>query len=140
MLALSPHDSVNLAAVLHYRMELGKNNVYILQSKPDNGSKKSQNGSLRRGKRLFGAEVTYETMESALAAGATVKITDLTDAFGMAELLETHGEEMIPLFAIDEHEHIHVFSAEQEVEPEADWSVISLVPETAVSQDKPSAA
>ncbi len=79
-------------------------------------------------------------MESALAAGATVKITDLTDTFGMTELLATHGEEMIPLFAIDEREHIHVFSAEQEVEPEADWSVISLVPETAVASDKPSTA
>ncbi len=136
MLALSPHDSVNLASVMHYRMELGKNNVYILQSKPVNGGTKSLNGSSsRRGKRLFGAEVTYETLEAALAAGATIKITDLTDAFGMTELLETHGEEMIPMFAIDERERIHVFSAEQEVEPEAGWSVISLVPETAVAHD-----
>ena len=34
MLALSPLENVNLSAVMHYRMELGRNNVFIIQSKP----------------------------------------------------------------------------------------------------------
>ncbi len=130
MLALSPHDSVNLSTALHYRMELGKNNVYTLQTKPDNGSAKSrQVSALRRGKNLFNAETTYETLQTALAAGATIKITALTEAFGMSELLQTHGEGFLPLFAVDGREHIHVFSADEVVKPTAGWSVVSLVPQ-----------
>jgi hypothetical protein len=130
MLALAPQDSVNLAAALHYRMELGKNNVYTLHSKPKNGASKSQQVSaLRRGKNLFNAETTYDTLQTALAAGATIKITDLTEAFGMSELFQTHGEGIIPLFAVDEREHIHVFSADEVVNPSAGWSVVSLVPQ-----------
>ncbi|WP_020677852.1 cation:proton antiporter [Geopsychrobacter electrodiphilus] len=128
MLALSPHDSVNLAAALHYRMELGKNNVYTLQSKPSNGGTNSQQVSaLRRGKSLFGTKVTYESLQSALAAGAAIKITNLTESFGMAELQTTHGEGLIPLFAIDERERIHVFSVGETVAPVEGWSVLSLV-------------
>ena len=130
MLALAPQDSVNLAAALHYRMELGKNNVYTLNSKPENGGSKTQQVSaLRRGKSLFNAETTYDTLQTALTAGATIKITDLTEAFGMSELVKTHGEGILPLFAIDEREHIHVFSADEVVEPIAGWSVVSLVPQ-----------
>jgi NhaP-type Na+/H+ or K+/H+ antiporter len=128
MLALSPHDSVNLAAALHYRMELGKNNVYTLQSKGGNsGAKSQQVSALRRGKSLFAAEVTYEALQAALAAGATIKSTNLTESFGMAELRTTHGENFIPLFAIDERERIHVFNVDEAVEPAAGWSVLSLV-------------
>lgn len=130
MLALSPHDSVNLATALHYRMELGKNNVYTLYSKPDNGGTKSrQVSSMRRGKNLFNAETTYKTLQTALAAGATIKITDLTETFGMSELFQTHSAGIIPLFAVDGREHIHVFSADEVVEPSAGWSVVSLVPQ-----------
>ena len=129
MLALAPQDSVNLAAALHYRMELGKNNVYTLQSKSGNGGSKSrQISALRRGKNLFNTETTYDTLQTALAMGATIKITDLTEAFGMSELFQTHGEGIIPLFAVDDRERIHVFSADEVVKPGAGWSVLSLVP------------
>jgi len=131
MLALSPHDSVNLAAALHYRMELGKNNVYSLLSKESNGSSNSQQVSaMRRGKSLFGSEVTYTSLQSALAAGAAIKITNLTESFGTAELRKTHGEGIIPLFAIDERERIHVFSVGETVVPGAGWSILSLVPQS----------
>ena len=47
----------------------------------------------------------------------------------MAELRKTHGEGIIPLFAIDERERIHVFSVDEVVEPAAGWSIVSLVPQ-----------
>jgi NhaP-type Na+/H+ or K+/H+ antiporter len=132
MLALAPQESLNLAAALHYRMELGKNNVYVLQSQLENGLTKNQQVSaLRRGRTLFGAELTYDQFATALAAGAQIKTTQLTESFGMEQLFDTHGEKTIPLFAIDPRERIHVFCAEDQVSAEAGWSVISLVDKVA---------
>ena len=136
MLALAPQDSINLAAALYYRMELGKNNVYVLQSLPENGRSKNLQVSMhRRGRTLFGATVTYDQLAKALAAGAQIKTTQLTESFGMEQLLDTHGTQTLPLFAIDSRERIHVFCAENPVSAEAGWSVISLVDK--VSETKP---
>ncbi len=129
MLALAPQESVNLAAVLHYRLELGKNNVYLVQAKPiDEPSVKQRKSAYRWGKLLFGEEVSYASLAEALKAGASIKTTKLTENFGLADLFATHGQQTLPLFAIDPRERIHVFSFEEEVVPEAGWSVISLVP------------
>jgi len=128
MLALSPHESVNLAVALHYRQELGKNNIYVLQSKPSDKISPTQRVAAdRRGDTLFGAEVTYSTLTAALTAGGSIKSTKLTENFGFSELLATHGQGIIPLFAIDPRERIRVFTAEKKVSPEAGWQVISLV-------------
>ncbi len=129
MLALSPHDSVNLAAALHYRQELGKNNVYVAQSKPSEDILKTQQiAPQRRGKTLFGDQVTYASLASALAKGGTIKTTKLSEEFDFTELLETHGKQTLPMFAIDPQERIHVFCAEETVDLNAGWSVICLVP------------
>ncbi len=128
MLAFSDQDSINLAAALHYRMELGKNNVYVLQSQPaEDMSKALRVPASRRGRTLFGPEVTYDLLATAIAGGAQIRTTQLTESFGMDQLFETHGERTIPLFAIDPRERIHVFCAEQTITAEAGWSVVSLV-------------
>lgn len=128
MLALSPHDSINLAAALRYRLDFGKNNVYVTQSKPTDGVPKSQQISAqRRGKTLFGNDVTYASLTSALAKGGAIKTTNLTESFSFTDLFKTHGEQTVPLFAIDPRERIHVFCAEETVTPEAGWAVICLV-------------
>ncbi len=128
MLALADQESINLAAALHYRMELGKNNVYVLQSQPaEDQSKALRVPASRRGRTLFGAEVTYDQLAAAIAEGAQIRTTQLTESFGMEQLFEVHGETTIPLFAIDPRERIRVFCAEQTITAEAGWSVISLV-------------
>ncbi len=131
MLALAPQESVNLAAALHYRLELGKNNIYVLQAQPiDASTPKNRQKSARQGKTLFGDEISYASLAAAVGAGATVKTTKLSESFSFSELLQTHGPGTLPLFAIDPRERIHVFSVEEEVSPEAGWAVISLVPQS----------
>ncbi len=138
MLALAPHESVNQAATMHYRLELGKNNVYLAQSKPtEETSPKHRVAAYRSGKTLFGDKVTYDSLAKAISAGATMKTTKLTENFRFAELLETHGPEMVPMFAVDAREHIHVFSVEEKVTPEAGWSIISLAPPEKPPQQTP---
>ncbi len=137
MLALADLDSINLAAALHYRMELGKNNVYVLQSQPAEDLARSLRVSAsRRGRTLFGAEVTYDMLSTAFAAGAQVRTTQLTESFGMDQLFATHGEQTVPLFAIDPRERIYVFCAEQTISAEAGWSIISLVEKAAEPVNK----
>jgi len=138
VLALAPHESVNLAAALHYRLELGKNNIFLTQSKPmEETSATLRVAAYRSGKTLFGDKVTFDSLAKAIAAGATMKTTKLTENFSFAELLETHGPEIVPMFAVDAREHIHVFSVEEKLTPEAGWSIISLAPADQKPQAEP---
>ncbi|SDZ80248.1 sodium/proton antiporter, CPA1 family [Desulfuromusa kysingii] len=128
LLALSSYDSVNMAAVLHYRMELGKDNVYMLQSKSGDVEKVKQIPAYRRGKLLFSEGVTYSTLAAKLKSGGVIKVTKLTESFSFDNLHDVHGEDLIPLFAIDPRENIQMFTQEKSIDPGAGWSVISLVP------------
>ena len=128
LLGLCAHDSVNLAAILHYRLELGKNNVYMLQSKAGDAEKIKQIPAYRRGKLLFAKDVTYAVLASILDRGGSIKMTKLTESFDFDTLREVHGADLIPLFAIDPRENIQVFNQEESIKLDAGWSVISLVP------------
>ncbi len=57
-----------------------------------------------------------------------MKTTKLTENFSFAALLATHGPEMVPMFAVDAREHIHVFNVKEKLTPQAGWSIISLAP------------
>lgn len=70
LLALSEHENLNVAAIMHYRMEFGQNNVFLLQSRSDQGlSPKLKVVSRRRGYTLFGSRVTYESLAAMLKRG-----------------------------------------------------------------------
>ncbi len=128
VLALSPHENVNVAAVMHYRMEVGRNNVFIIQSKPkEKVSERARLPAQRKGKTLFGSKVTYAYMASALSLGGKIQTTKLTERFGFNEFLEKHKQLAVPLFAIENKGKIHVFCEEQRIEPKPKWSIIYLL-------------
>ncbi|WP_321366355.1 sodium:proton antiporter [uncultured Desulfuromusa sp.] len=128
LLALSSYDGVNMAAILQYRLELGKNNVYMLQSKAGEVEKVQQIPAYRRGQLLFSKGATYASLAAMLKSGGVIKATKLTESFNFENLREVHGDDLIPLFAINPRENIQVFTQEHSIEPGAGWSVISLVP------------
>lgn len=128
LLALSSYDSVNMAAILQYRLELGKNNIYMLQSKAGDVEKVQEIPAYRRGQLLFSKGVTYASLAAMLKSGGVIKVTKLTESFDFENLREVHGDDLIPLFAINPRENIQVFTQEHSIEPGAGWSVISLVP------------
>lgn len=127
MLALSPLEHVNVAAVMHYRMELGKNKVFVVLSRPEKeeGDKMKLPPS-RRGEVLFGRDVTYDQLDGLLAGGGEIRTTKITQRFTCEMYRDMHGDRVVPLFLIDPKGRVHVVTNSGTVCPEPGWTMISL--------------
>lgn len=127
MLALSSSETENIAAVMHYRLELGKNNVYVLQTKAKKYLADERNLPFeRRGKALFGSTVTYQFLASALAEGAEIKTTRFTEEYTFETLLKQNPNKVLPLFAIDAKGRVVVRVDNDGILPGPGWAMISL--------------
>lgn len=128
LLAMTPSEDQNAVATLHYRLEFGPDAVYAVNTRTARDAAEKMKAAIkRRGKTLFGEKVTYGMLASILARGGDIKTTRLTDVFGFEDYLEAHPTKIIPMFAIDARDRIHVFSTERTPQPKAGWSVMSLV-------------
>jgi hypothetical protein len=128
LLALTPNGDQNALTTLHYRMEFGPDAVYAIQTGREKGSTEKMKAAVkRRGRTLFGPKITYSMLASILAKGGDVKTTKLTEQFSLENLRAARPGKMIPLFAIDPKDRIHVYTAEQAPDPAAGWTLLSLV-------------
>jgi len=82
MLGLSAHENMNVSSMMHYRLELGANAVFLIQSKVAMNRKDERTtAAILRGRTLFGWDVTYGKLAVMLSKGAEIKTTRLTDTF-----------------------------------------------------------
>lgn len=129
MLALSPYTSENIAALMHYRMELGRNSVYMLQSKrPDELSDKEEVPVENKGKVLFGSDITYGFLFDALTAGGEIRTSTFTEKFTYEMFVEQAGEQVVQLFVIDAKGRVIIRGDNDRVRPEPGWAMIALFP------------
>lgn len=127
MLAMSPYESENTAAVMHYRHELGRNNVYVIQSRPEEERVETMKLPVqRRGKILFGKEITFAHLSGALAEGADILSTKLTEEFSYDTFIAVHGKRARVLFLIDPKGMVHPTGEHLKMKPEAGSILISL--------------
>ncbi|WP_458776875.1 cation:proton antiporter [Desulforhopalus sp. 52FAK] len=137
LLAISPYESVNFGAVMHFRGELGNNNVFLIRSqamwaqKSHRSSKSSvSNDSTtivsarkktdsrflpgnNRGRLLFDAKISYLQFSEALASGAELIKIVVDQNTSVQEIVEKKSEHLIPLFFIDQKDHIHIITAQE---------------------------
>ncbi len=130
MLALSPYDSENIAALMHYRMELGRNSVYMLQSNRDEEQDDKDMGvpTERKGNVLFGRNITYGFLFDALTAGGEIRTSILSEKFTYETFVEQAGEQAVQLFVIDEKGRVTIRGDNDRVHPEPGWAVVALFP------------
>ncbi|MBU0673404.1 MAG: cation:proton antiporter [Proteobacteria bacterium] len=129
MLALSARGPLNTAACMHYRMELGYNSVFALQTTATGDlTEERKASSHRRGHLLFNRDVTYSSLAGLFGKHWNLRKTGLTDVFDYGAYLDRYNGRIIPMFAITPRGKLRVFSADLVVAPQAGWSVISLVP------------
>lgn len=127
MLALSPFENVNISSAMHYRMELGSNNVFIIQSRPQKKVvEREKIPTQKLGKTLFGNEWTFATMASALSNGGEIRTTRLTEQFGIADFQNKNGASALLLFALDTKGTVHVYTEEKKPVPKEKWAIIYL--------------
>jgi len=127
MLAITPHQSMNVAAVLHYRLELGRNNVFLIETAPTD--KITDRVTLSRKintEILFGRDITYSSLASALSEGGEIRTAKLTSEFGYDEFAQKYDSQATPLFAIDPRERFHIVTEKKRIHPEAGWFIIYL--------------
>jgi NhaP-type Na+/H+ or K+/H+ antiporter len=130
LLALYPHESLNIAAIMHYRLEFGTENIFYLPTRPAGHVPANlQVTARRRGRTLFGPDITYATLASTLNQNGRITTVKLTAEFTFADFLARYDSGAVPLFAIDPRDRIHLFTLEAQVTPGPGWTLVSLVPD-----------
>jgi hypothetical protein len=112
---------------MRYRSEFGERNIYLLMTGTEASvSEKHKITTEQRGYILFGEEMTYSRLASLLSQGAEIRSTKLSEEFDFDDFLIEKGSEAEPLFAINPKGRLYVFVVEEELHPEAGWTLISL--------------
>lgn len=127
VLALSSHETINVAAAMYYQNELGADKVYVIQSKLRRGvSERIRLPSWRLPRTLFGSTIAFSYLFWALSHGGSIHTTRLTARFSYTQFRKQHKTRVVPLFALDPKGMVHVFCSESVVEPKAGWRLIYL--------------
>ncbi|WP_136806052.1 cation:proton antiporter [Desulfosediminicola flagellatus] len=128
VLTICPYENINAAAVMHFRMELGNENVFTMPKSQTNGLEGQRLSVQRQGSLLFGNELTYSLMASALSKNGEIRTTTLTEKFDFKTFLERHQQRgVVPLFALRPDGKIHVFSDNRQISPKPEWTIIYLL-------------
>lgn len=127
LLALSKHESENVAAAFHFRDDFGKKNIFTLQTTPKGGSKfKLRTIPQLRGKTLFGKHISYTTLLQMVESGGIIFQEVLESKFNEYDISRFKSNKLILLFAIDPKGNVHIFNNETQLLPEAGWKVFYL--------------
>jgi len=128
VLALFPHEAVNVAAAIHYRLELGADEIYILPSRSENNRSTADRMSIQNhGKILFGKTASYPALATDLARGGQIITTKLTEKFTLAQFTQKHGSKALLLFAVDKINRLHVYAHDSRIIPEPGWSLVYML-------------
>lgn len=136
MLAMSGRANLDALASLRFRSEFGMNNVYELKTTREKIiTDKHKISTRHRGYQLFGEDISHGVLASWLRHEAEIKNTQLSEEFSFETYMEKYHDHCIPLFAISPKNRLQVFTTENELKPEADWSIISLILPENINKD-----
>jgi hypothetical protein len=80
-----------------------------------------------RGYELFSEGADYGNLAYRLRNQAEIKSTQLSDEFTFEQYLKKYEGSIIPMFAIDNKQRLHVFVANGEMKPKPDWIIIAMI-------------
>lgn len=129
LMAVTSNEELNSLACLHFSHIMPSSEVYQLE--PGDSRETLRRGPDRPhifGRLLFGKGIKYSKLKEYFDKGYRVKKTNLTDEFTYDEFREYYGNDVIPLFLIDENDRLLVFTAERPPIPRPGHRIIGLVP------------
>lgn len=127
LLAITSNNEANALAALHFARMFGRDQIY--QITPEgHGDETNQDFSPRhlRGRYAFGRNVTFQTIARRSLAGATMKVTALTENFDYKAFRDLHGEDAIPLAVLSNRLGVRIVSDEPGPDPEPGDRLIYL--------------
>jgi len=125
LIALTPSESANSLACTYHKQDFGVDNVYELGCQA-NKLKPSSNDELG-GRRLFGNEITYESLLISILKNAGMKSTKISAEFTFEDFRKHHGGDAIPLFIVGENGDLIPVIANKEIKPNPGETLISIV-------------
>jgi NhaP-type Na+/H+ or K+/H+ antiporter len=135
LLALTNNDEANALACQHFEDEFGSQEVYQLPPHLSGRSGATPN-PYQLGRLLFAPDVTYQKLNQMLDAGAVIKKTPLTAQFTLQDFWSRYKEsEVVPLMAI-KGKKIQVWTVQRPPQPEAGWTIMSLLLDPAASTSR----
>ena len=123
MLALSPYDSVNIAAAMHYQMVFGKNDIFRLRPTPE---KSLSFPSPKKGVLLFNKDITYVHLADALLRDGNIITVTYPQEETSDLAAQQKADHILPLFMIDKNKEVHVITEAEDIKPKSGWTVIAL--------------
>ncbi|GGY70174.1 cation:proton antiporter [Marinobacter zhanjiangensis] len=128
LLVISPYKQLNSLATYHFLDWFGANSVYSLsEGEQDQKASHQTAEKIQQTRGLFNG-LSYPKLASLVSRGYSVKTTQLSESFTYEDFMARHDGEARVLFVINDKEKIHPVMKGEEVEPDTDWQLISLVP------------
>jgi len=129
LLAMTPNDEVNTLAVMEFAERFGRAEVYQVAPEETSSQRTERVPANRRGRILFGKEITIARLEARFAHGSILKTTLLTEDFTFDDFIARYGESALVLFRIEEGNRLIIHTAEKDTIPKPGQKLIALVDE-----------
>ncbi len=129
LLALTSNDEANSLACLHLRDLFDSKELF--QLKPKGKSKatdKTFSPQYLRGRYLFGDKINFDYLDEKFSSGAIIKTSKLTEEFNYESYLKHYNNDVVILFIITEDKQLNVVTADMNLNPKPNQSIIAIVP------------
>ncbi|MBY6063549.1 cation:proton antiporter [Pseudidiomarina sediminum] len=137
VLILSPYKQLNPVVALHFMDWFDSERIYGLPNNEHDAPARNQlSESYRERLKLFGKGVTFSKLASLTFQGAQMKTTAITESFSFQDYQERYGNRAIPMFAVDERKHCHVFTSDHTFEPKPGWQIVALITAEEISEQQ----
>jgi hypothetical protein len=124
LLALTPNHEVNSLACLHYQEIFGRARCFQIALP---GSAASESPGDLRGRDLFGEEASLPELLERIERGEKIRVTPLSEDFGLEAWSEEYGPHALPLFSVDTTGFLRANSPDRPLEQNPDAQLIGLV-------------
>ncbi|MGS2721627.1 cation:proton antiporter [Paraglaciecola aestuariivivens] len=136
VLVMSPYKQLNPLVTYHFEHELGKGSVLGLTVNEHQQQRASHQVSESYAAKLclFNEEITYAKLASYATKGGMIKTTRLSEEFSIEDYEQEYAGRSIKLCAIEPNGRVHMYTSVKDIQPKAEWRIMSLITESKTAE------
>ncbi|MFT5299698.1 MAG: NhaP-type Na+/H+ or K+/H+ antiporter [Mariniblastus sp.] len=127
MFALTKNDAINSMAAQEFSHLFGSKNVFRLKRRDEAKGDRAKVGHSAKGRELFADAWNQERLQQVYEQGFRPKLTKMSKEFTFEDFQALNGNDVIVLMVIDKKGVITVNTADFNLEPTEEQSVLALV-------------
>ncbi|GGE66912.1 sodium/hydrogen antiporter [Streptosporangium jomthongense] len=137
LLVISPYKHMNSLATYHFLDWFGDHSVFSLSEGDQDQKARHQTAEKIQMTRGLFDGVSYAKLASLASQGYSIKTTQLSEEYGYNDFLAKYKGKAIVLFVFDSKDRISPVRSMDDLQPDDDWILISLVPPRKPKERKP---